>query len=152
MPGRSEKIARIVLTTPDAHDWLSEDDLQLLARQPAPFGTLFAWIEGFWHDHGPQSWAVIREALRGHAIEDLALGLYHGSLDLGSTLPVEPSLASPSDLRQELRELLRRLHIEHLKQLETDLLSRLGQDPDASLRYRELQRRRRQLEQTDTEH
>jgi len=50
------------------------------------------------------------------------------------------------ELRRELRELLRRLHVDELKRRETELIAAAGRDPEALLRYRELQRRRLELE------
>lgn len=149
--GRADRVARLVLALPEAWDWLSADDQQLLAHEPAPHGQLFAWLETQWHEHGPQPWAALREALRGQPFEALALELNAGGLALqrpedeeageaGSALP------SPADLRRELRELMRRLHIDELKQRETELIGQVGQDPQALERYRELQALRKTLE------
>ena len=45
----------------------------MLLGLPAPHGLLFAWLESQLHEHGPQSWAVLREGLRGHAHEHHAV-------------------------------------------------------------------------------
>jgi DNA primase len=37
----------------------------MLAHLPAPHGPVFAWLEAQLHEHGPQPWAALREALRG---------------------------------------------------------------------------------------
>jgi DNA primase len=38
----------------------------MLAHLPAPHGPVFAWLEAQLHEHGPQPWAALREALRGN--------------------------------------------------------------------------------------
>ncbi len=150
--GRADRVARIVLTTPEAWDWLSADDHQLLAHEPEPHGALFAWLETQWHEHGPQPWAALREALRGQPFEALALELNAGGLALQRPEDEEPAgeagaaLPSADDLRRELRELMRRLHIDELKQRETELIAAAGHDPEALERYRELQTLRKALE------
>lgn len=149
--GRADRVARLVLATPEAWDWLSADDQQLLAHEPAPHGPLFAWLETQWHEHGPQPWAALREALRGQPFEALALELNAGGLALQRPEDEEAdeasaALPSPADLRRELRELMRRLHIDELKQRETELIAAVGQDPQALERYRELQALRKTLE------
>ncbi|MBX3586944.1 MAG: DNA primase [Ramlibacter sp.] len=70
---RAGRALQIVLTDPQAWDHLSNDDHHLLSELPAPYGPLFAWIEGQSHDHGPQPWAALREALRGHEHEAFAV-------------------------------------------------------------------------------
>ncbi len=59
----------LLFTNSAAWDRLSSDDHHLLARSAAPFGALFSWFEMQLHEHGAQSWAVLREALRGHPHE-----------------------------------------------------------------------------------
>lgn len=150
--GRTDRVARLVLATPEAWDWLSADDHQLLAHEPAPHGPLFAWLETQWHEHGPQPWAALREALRDQPFEALALELNAGGLALQRPEDEEEpgsngvALPSPADLRRELGELMRRLHIDELKQRETELIAQVGQDPQALERYRELQALRKMLE------
>ncbi len=58
---------------------LSHEDQTLLYDQPAPHGALFVWLEGSCTEHGPQSWAVLREALAGHDCQALAERLMTGS-------------------------------------------------------------------------
>ncbi len=145
--GRADRVARIVLTQPEAWDWLSAEDHQLLAQEPEPHGPLFAWLERQGHEHGPQPWAALREALRDQPFEALALELNAGGLALQRPEDEETSDAPPSaeDLRRELRELLRRLHIDELKRRETGLIA-ASRDPQALQQYRELQKRRLDLE------
>jgi DNA primase len=111
---------------------------------PEPHGPLFAWLESQWHEHGPQPWAALREAMRGQPFEALAVALNEGALVLENAenaTPTEP------ELRRELRELMRRLHIEDLKMRETLLIGDSANDPSALQRYRELQIQRKKLEE-----
>ncbi len=153
--GRADRVARIVLASPQAWDWLSADDHQLLAQQPAPHGALFAWLEAQWLEHGPQPWAALREGLRGQAFEALALDLHTGGMaleppaartDVALERPAPPDTAESGDLRSELRELLRLLHIERLKQLETELIAHAATDAVQMQRYREVTAQRMALQ------
>lgn len=148
--GLGDRIARIVLTTPEAWDWLTADDHALLAQEPPPHGPLFAWLEAQWLEHGPQPWAALREGLRGLPFETLAVALHNSGiglerLDAGTENDNRPS--DDTELRRELRELLRRMRIESLKQLETTLLAHAGSDPRAQARYREVVAERSLLQQ-----
>lgn len=137
---REDRLARILLETPDGWDWLSADDQQLLGQLPAPHGPLFNWLECQWHEHGPQSCGDRLTAMQGEPFADWT-----------HTLPVQPegdnTPPQPEEVRQELRELLRREHIEHLKTQETAAIAQAAHDPEALQHYRELQRQRRALEQ-----
>ena len=149
--GRGDRIARIVLTTPEAWDWLTADDHALLAQEPPPHGPLFAWLEAQWLEHGPQPWAALREGLRGQPFEALAVALHDSGLGLARMDhgAADDAPTDAAEMRRELRELLRRMRIEALKQLETALLARAGSDPDAQARYREVVAERALLQQGD---
>ena len=77
--GRSGPVSRItralqiVLTEPQAWERLSHDDHHLLCALPPPHGALFAWLDSQHHDHGPQPWSALREALRDHEHEAFAV-------------------------------------------------------------------------------
>jgi DNA primase len=154
--GRGDRIARIVLTTPEAWDWLTADDHALLAAEPPPHGPLFAWLERQWLEHGPQPWAALREALRGEPFEALAVALHDSGPWLerfdapsgdGAAADAAPA---DEEIRHELRELLRRIRIEALMRLETELIARAATDPQALARYREVNAERRLLQKDDT--
>ena len=66
---RASRALQIVLMEPAAWGSLSAADHQLLCEFPAPHGTLFTWLDGQFHNHGPQPWSALREALRGHELE-----------------------------------------------------------------------------------
>ncbi len=146
---KADRVARLVLGTPEAWDWLTAEDHHLLAQEPDPHGSLFAWLEGQWHEHGAQPWAALREALRGQPFEGLALALNDSGTALeraGADESPESRPATEQEARRELRELLRRMHIERLKLRETELIAQMGMDPQALALYREVQAARKALE------
>ena len=110
----------------------------MLCQLPAPHGPLFIWLERQLHEHGPQPWGAMREGLRGHDSEPLALRLMGAQEMAGSD--------DRQDALQELRNLLRRMLVEHIKTQETAAIEASRSDPTALQRYRELQARRRELE------
>ncbi|MBA4260930.1 MAG: DNA primase [Comamonadaceae bacterium] len=62
---RADRAVGLLLANAAAWDTLSADDHTMLAHLPAPHGPVFAWLEAQLHEHGPQPWAALREALRG---------------------------------------------------------------------------------------
>jgi DNA primase len=136
---RADHATRIVLGHSNLWEGLSSEDHTLLCELDAPHGPLFVWLEGQLHEHGPLPWELLREALQGHDAQDLVLRLMSGS-----AIPAEPSAESGP----ELRDLLNRMLIERIKVQETQAIEDSKADPSAIARYRELQTRRRQLEQS----
>jgi DNA primase len=121
-----------------AWDLFSAEDHALLCQLPQPHGELFVWLEHELHERGAQPWGAIREGLRDHGAEELALRVM-----------ADPQLATIDDERdavQELRNLLQRMLIEHLKAQETQEIQAAQNDPNALQRYRELVARRLSLE------
>jgi DNA primase len=139
---RADHATRILLSQSALWDLLSNEDHALLCELPAPHGPLLAWLEGQLHEHGALPWESLLETLRGDPGEDLALRLMSGP-----SIPVEPV----SESAPELRDLLNRMLIDRLKQQETEAIEASKADPQALLRYRELQTRRLQLEKVQTE-
>ncbi len=70
---REDRVLRLLLTEPQSWDRLSSEEHVLLNALPAPHGPLFAWLESQLHQHGPQPWAALREALRAHPFEKYAV-------------------------------------------------------------------------------
>jgi len=136
--GRADHAARLLLSHMGFLDELSHEDHNVLCAQEAPHGPLFAWIEGQFHEHGAQPWAVLRESLRGHACEALAERVMTGSH--------AQTEGDTQELRVELRGLLNRMLAEQLRQQETQALAEASTDPAALQRYRALQARRVALE------
>ncbi len=134
---RADHAARILLGSTQGWEGLSAEDHAMLCGLPAPHGPLFVWLEHQLHDHGPQPWAAMREGLRGHDSEDLALRLM-GSADMASDDDAHAT-------QEELRNLLRLMLADHLKAQENLALQAMLTDPAAEQRYRELQARRKAL-------
>ena len=135
---RADHAARILLDNMAALESLSAEDHTLLCGLPAPHGPLFSWLESQLHEHGPMPWAALREGLRGHESEAFAFKLMAG-YELGAD-------DDDGEERNELRHLINRMLIEHLKSEETGAIEAAKTDPGALKRYRELQARRLLLE------
>jgi DNA primase len=133
---RAEHATRILLGQSALWDTLSNEDHGLLCALPEPNGPLLAWLEAQMHEHGPLPWEALREALAGHAGEALALRLMSDP-----TIPVQPE----SESAPELRDLLNRMLVEHLKVQETEAIEASKSDPSALQRYQALRARRVEL-------
>lgn len=70
---RASRALQILLTEPQAWERLSHEDHHMLCEWPAPHGPILAWLDAQHHDHGPQPWSALREALRGHEHEEFAV-------------------------------------------------------------------------------
>ena len=139
---RSDHAVRLLLGNMAQWESLSHDDHRLLGELPDPHGALVHWMEKQLLEQGPLPWAALRESLRNHPAEALALKLMsEDQLD-----PLEPG--SESD--QELRNLLNRMQVEQLKLQETEAIEASKADPTALQRYREIQTKRREIEASNT--
>lgn len=105
---RADHAARLLLSHMDFMADLSHDDHAVLCAQPAPHGTLFTWLEGQWHEHGPLAWAVLRESLHQHPCEALATKVMTGAH--------AQTEGEVSELRAELLDLLARMQLEQIEQ------------------------------------
>ncbi len=135
---RADHAARILLGHMAAWDQFPAEDHAMLCQLPQPHGELFVWLEHELHERGAQPWGALREGLREHPSEDLAMRVM-----------ADAQLATVEDQQdsvQELRSLLQRMLVEHLKMQETLEIAASQTDPLALLRYRELQARRLALE------
>ena len=138
---RADHAARILLNEMAGLAQLSAEDHALLCELPAPHGPLFIWLEGQLHEHGPQPWVALREGLRDHEAEALAVRLM-ADHEAGVTDDAD----AVGESARELRNLLNRMLVEQLKAQETEAILASKADPSALQRYRELQVRRRALE------
>ncbi|NML46095.1 DNA primase [Ramlibacter sp. G-1-2-2] len=68
---RATRALQILFAEPAAWDRLSNDEHHLLCELPEPHGPLFTWLDSQHHDHGPQPWEVLQEALQGHGFEQV---------------------------------------------------------------------------------
>jgi len=136
---RTDHAARLLLSHMAFLEELTHDDHASLCAQPSPHGPLFAWLEAQFHEHGPLAWAVLRESLRDHECEALAVKVMTGSH--------AQTEGDVQELRLELRDLLNRMQIEDIKEQQKLLVLQVAQDPTALERYRLLAEKRRILEQ-----
>ncbi|MDZ4124471.1 MAG: hypothetical protein U1E02_09880, partial [Hydrogenophaga sp.] len=125
---RADRAVGLLLSNAQAWDHLSADDHALLAHLPSPQGPVMAWLEAQMHEHGPQPWAALREALRGHASEAYACAQVEQV-----TLVNDPA----SEL-SELDGIMNLLRADALKAL-ADRLAMQAQQGDASA-YEEFKR------------
>ena len=150
--GRADHAARVLLLHPEIWEQLSTEDHNLLCELAPPHGPLFVWLDHQHHEHGPQPWGVLREGLREHASEDMALRVVASAFtplrdDHGQPLPQNDNpQAQCEEAHSELRGILNRILIENLKAQETEAIQAAQTDPQALQRYRQLQARRRELE------
>lgn len=134
---RVDHAARLLLSHMEFLERLSHDDHATLCAQPAPHGPLFTWLEGQLHEHGPQPWAVLREALRGHACAATAERVMTGSH--------AQTEGDEAELLGELRGLLDRMLVEELMREQKELILRVTREPEALARYQELEQRIKHL-------
>ena len=142
---RADHAVRALLTDCALWDSLSGEEHTMLCELPEPHGPLFAWIEVQLHEHGPQPWAALREGLRGHPLEAFALRAVAQDEVSGGTSEDQPEPSSRQN-EVELRDLLRRMLVAHLKTQENKAIAQAGADPDALQRYKALHERRKALE------
>lgn len=123
---RATRALQIVLAEPRAWERLSHDEHQLLCELPAPYGALFAWLDSQHHDHGPQPWEALREALQGHVHEQFVLG------EMAKLPPeIEGDQAELDDILAKEKQ---RRRDEEMKRLAAAATT----DPEAFARYKAL--------------
>jgi DNA primase len=129
-PKRPEdRVVQMLFGEPAWWDDLPADEHDLLHHLPAPHGTLIAWLERELAEHGPRSWAVVREALEAdETLGAEARALADGDADPGAT---------PADLRRAMDTLLVRELGEQMKHLIAEAASRR----EALAEYRVLESR-----------
>ncbi|WCM91997.1 DNA primase [Acidovorax sp. NCPPB 2350] len=135
---RADHAARLLLSHMEFLEDLSHEDHATLCALPAAHGPLFTWLEGQWHEHGPLAWAVLRESLRGHGGEALAVRVMTGSH--------AQTEGDAAELRAELRDLLDRMLVEDIKRQQNLLIQQAAHDPAALAQYRALEQRRQALQ------
>ncbi|HSI49510.1 MAG TPA: DNA primase [Ideonella sp.] len=133
-PKRPEdRVLQMLFGQPQWWDSLPGNEHDFLHALPAPHGELIAWLERDLAEHGPRSWAVLREALAtDEALPEASRQLADGDADPGATL---------DDFRRALDVLLERDLAQQMKQL----LAQAGADPAALQQYRELDRQWREV-------
>lgn len=127
---------RMLLLHSDWWERITPEDHALLHGMPEPHGSLCAWLERQLTDHGPIPWSALAGGLAGDPLNDVVQRM------------VPPAALEDEIEFGELRYVLDRLWVEHLKVEETRLIAASRTDPDALTRYRQVHERRRRLEQT----
>jgi DNA primase len=124
-------------------DSLASEDQAMLCALPDPHGPLFAWMESQFHEHGPLGASALLELMQE---EPFAAAAETWAQAPALQADVSAEIA-PQEAREELRRLLNLMHIDRLKQLETEALeqAQIAQDPQALERWRSLHERRREL-------
>ncbi|KPU96550.1 DNA primase [Variovorax paradoxus] len=151
MRGRSQPLSRpdiaVRLLLANMGQWepLSHEVHLMLCELPGPHGALFTWLDSQLHEHGAQSWAALREGLRGQEFEALADKLMTAA---EGGPPVDPE-ASESDLQaeaaRELGSVLDFMLDDRLKFQQSEAIAAVGKDPRALERYKALEARRLEL-------
>ena len=136
---RADVAVRLLLSNPAEWDALSHEQQELLCGLPAPHGALFAWFESQAHEHGPQPWAALREGLRGHDGEALALRLMADAAALEAEAEGHDARV---EQRAEFHSVLDFMLDESLKAQQNAALAQVGSDPQALERYKVLEQRR----------
>jgi len=133
-PASKEDTAlRMLLLHSEWWQQLDANDHELLADLPPPHGPLCAWLERHLNDHGTTPWAVLEQALQEAEWADVALRL------------VPQSVLADEMHFNELRGVVDSMRIESLKAQQNVLIQQAGTEPEALIRWRELEDRIRQL-------
>ncbi|MDT8991214.1 DNA primase [Curvibacter sp. APW13] len=135
---RAEVVCQALVHSPGLWAMLSNEDHAMLCAMEEPYGAFCAWLEGQLLTQGNLDRATLLEALP-------AQSSFYASASVWSQQVTQSTLAE-ADTLAELRDVLNRMLVDRLKELETQAIASAGQDPQALPRYRELQMRRRQLE------
>ena len=112
---RADHAARLLLTSMDAWDRLTQEDHAMLCELPPPHGPLFVWLDSQFHDHGALAWGALRDDMQGRDFEALAVTLMSG--------PQAEAATEREEAAHELRALLDLMLVDRLKQLETEALA-----------------------------
>jgi DNA primase len=149
--GRADHAARVLLSHMDLWEDLSTEDHNLLCELAPPHGPLFVWLDQQHHEHGHQAWGALREGLREHESEDLALRVMATAFtplldDEGKPMPESLTPAQQhKEAGLELRGILNKILFESLDAQMKEAIAEAAADPTAMQRYRALFERRRQL-------
>ena len=133
---RADHAARLLLSSMPLWEVLTQEDHVMLCDLPAPHGPLFTWLDHQAHEHGAQPWAALREGLRDHPSEELALKL------MASDSHADAETAETST---ELRGLINLMLNDWLKPQETAALLAAGTDPSMREKYYAICERRKAL-------
>jgi DNA primase len=123
---RASRALQILFSEPAAWERLSHDEHHLLCELPGPPGALFAWLDSQHHDHGPQPWSALRQALQGHV---------HEQYMLTEMAKVPPEIESDA---AELADILAKEKLRRRQEEMQRLAALAPTDPEAFARYKAL--------------
>ena len=135
-PTRRDRALQILFADMLQWDALSGHQHSLLLEMPPPYGELLAWLNQQWLENGVQSLAALREGLRGHVHEAVVSHLIDDA---------PPDIDSDAG---ELQSILAALEIEQLSDTISALTQRMGSDPSAYERIKQLNARLAVLKNT----
>jgi DNA primase len=138
--------ARLLLSNMAPWDGLSHEVHTVLCELLGELGELFRWLDSQFHEHGNLPWAALREGLRGHGLEPLALRLMTGPDGAPVGDMEDGPVQAGVETAAELKDVLARMLIERLGAQLTETAGAFGTDPAAPERYRALEARRRELQ------
>lgn len=130
---RTDQAARLLMAHMEFMEELTHEDFDALSRCTAPHGGLFAWLEAQFQEYGPQPWAVLRERLQ----ECIDSGVAPLAEKLMTGPHAQPEGELP-ELRRELRGVLNRILIDHIKQQTHVTAMAISSDPHAAQQLRDL--------------
>ncbi len=128
---RADRALGLLLVNPSGWDQLSHEDHAMLTELAEPHGPLFAWLDAQRLEYGPQSWASLREGLRGNAQEAFALAQAEFVNDPNHD---ETDTA-------ELQDVMARLRMDEWRKQSTALAEQAAHDPQAMARLKALNER-----------
>lgn len=129
---RADRVVGLLVCNGEAWEQLSADDHALLAHLPHPQGPAMAWLESQMHEHGPQPWAALRQALRGHSLEAY----------ICSQVEQVNFVNDPTSEHAELQGIMQRLRSDALNEQARQLAQRAAQgDVAAYEAYKEIMER-----------
>ncbi|MEJ6023653.1 DNA primase [Ramlibacter sp. PS4R-6] len=118
-PGRADRALQIAFMNPGAWASLSNDDHHILCDLGEPHGPLFAWLDAHIHEHGPEPWEALREAVAAHEAAPYLLD---------QAARVLPDIEHDLD---ELRGILQRERERLMDEERRELSARAATDPAA---------------------
>jgi DNA primase len=151
--GRADHAARVLLSHMDLWQDLSTEDHKLLCELAPPHGSLFVWLDQQHHEHGSQAWGALREGLREHDFEELALRVMATAFtplldDEGQPMPESQTPEQQhKEAGLELRGILNKILFESLDAQMKEAIAEATSDPTAMQRYKALFERRKLLGQ-----
>jgi DNA primase len=130
-PSRVDQVLRLLLLHSEWWHQLTHDDHDLLHRMSGWHGQWCAWFERQISDFGPQSWAVLNQALPEQEWRSWAQSL------------VTVSVMEDDMSIKDLHHLINHLWLEEIAEQQKKIIEKAASDPKALEQWRELENERR---------